>query len=202
MAILTFPTITPEIQSFGIRYNTQVSTSTIAGLAQTVELPGARWKGSMSFRDLTVADAANLKAFLLELRGSSGIFFYGDITHTTPFNVVTGSPTISATASTPRFIRVTLGASSPTFSPGDYVQLGTDDQRELKMVISSTVVSGDTYDLIIEPMIRRIDFIGLSVIYTDPKGVFFLTADDQGTWASRTKVHLTDMSMDFVEVFQ
>jgi len=201
MAILNFPTITPEIQNFGIRYNTQISTSTIAGLTQTVELPGARWKGNMSFRDMEVFEAANLKAFLLELRGSSGIFFYGDITHTSPFNAVTGSPTIE-TSSTPRFVRVTLGASSPEFSAGDYLQLGTDDQRELKMVISSTLVSGDTYDVVIEPMIRRIDFIGLSVIYTDPKGVFFLTADDQGTWASRSKIHLQDISMDFVEIFQ
>jgi hypothetical protein len=200
MAILTFPSITPEIQDFGIRYNTQVSTSSVSGVAQTVELPGARWNGTMSFRDLTVTESADLKRFMLELRGSAGRFFYGDITHTSPFNAVTGSPTIES-ASTPRFIRVTLGGGSPEFSAGDYVQLGADDSRELKMVLSSTVVSGDTYDLVIEPMIRRTDYVGLTVVYTNPVGVFFLASDDQAKWSSRSKAQLADMSLEFVEIF-
>ena len=200
MAILTFPAIVPETQDFGIRYNTQISTSTISGIAQTVELPGARWNGSISFTDMTLSESAALKGFMLELRGSAGRFFYGDQTHTSPFNAVIGSPTVES-ASTPRFVRVTLGSSSPEFSPGDYVQVGTDDQRELKMVISSTVVSGDTYDLVIEPMIRRTDYIGLPVVYNDPQGVFILTADDQAKWSARSKAALTNMSLDFTEMF-
>jgi hypothetical protein len=200
MAILTFPTITPDTQNFGIQYNTQVSTSELSGIMQTVELPGARWGGNMSFTDRTLSDSSTLKAFLLELRGASGTFFYADQSHTSPFNAVTGSPTVGA-ASTARFIRVTLGASSPQFSPGDYVQIGTDDQREYKMVISSTLVSGDTYDLVIEPMIRRTDYVGLSVVYTNPVGVFMLASDDQGSWGIRSKATLSDLSLDYIEVF-
>ena len=201
MAILTFPSITPDIQDFGIRYNTQVSTSTISGVNQTVELPGARWRGNLSFRDLTLTEAAALKVFMLELRGSSGTFFYGDITHTSPFNSVTGSPVILS-SSTRRIIKVTLGASSPNLSPGDYLQIGTNDQRELKMVISSTNTGGDDYDVIIEPMLRIQTYIGLSVVYTNPKGVFMLSADDQAKWASRSKAQLSDMTLDFIEIFQ
>lgn len=200
MAILTFPTITPEIQDFGIMYNTQISSSDISGVTQTVELPGARWKGNVSFRDMTPAESADLKAFLLELRGSAGRFYYGDVSHTSPFNTVTGSPTIEST-STARVIRVTLGASSPQFSAGDYIQIGTDTARELKMVLSSSSVGGDTYDLTIEPMIRRIDYIGLSVVYTNPTGVFLLTSSDQAKWATRSKALLSDISIDFLEVF-
>ena len=200
MAILTYPTsILPEVQDFGIKYNTQVSTSTINGVTQRVEMPGARWMGSMSFRDLTPQDAATLKTFLLELRGSSGEFFFGDLSHTSPFNTVTGSPTIAA-ASTARIIRVTL--SSGSFSPGDYIQIGADDQRELKMVISSSLVGGSTYDLTIEPMIRRTDYVGLSVVYTNPKGVFFLTESDQARWSTRSKAHIQDMSIEFIELFK
>lgn len=201
MAILTFPSITPEIQDFGIKYNTQISTSSISGVVQTVELPGARWRGSLSFRDMTLLESADLKAFLLELRGSAGLFFFGDLAHTSPFNTVTGSPTIDS-ASTNRIIRVTLGASSPAFSTGDYVQIGADDQRELKMILDSTNVAGDTYDLTIEPMIRRTDYVGLSVVYTNPKGVFMLTTDEQGTWGIRSKARLSDMSMEFIEMYQ
>lgn len=201
MAILTFPDITPEFQDFGIVYNTQISTSSLSGAIQTVELPGARWKGSIGFSDMTPAESASLKAFLLELRGSSGTFFYGDLTHTTPFNSVTGTATIDS-ASTARILRVTLGTSSPALSTGDYIQVGTDDSRELKMIITSTLVSGDTYDLVIEPMVRRTDYVGLTVVYTEPKGVFMLTSSDQASWGSRSKALLSDINLDFVEIFQ
>lgn len=201
MAILTYPSLTPESQSFGIAYNTQVSTSSIAGVNQTVELPGARWLGSASYRDATATDMSTLRAFMLELRGASGTFFYGDVSHTDPLLAVTGSPTILA-SSTVRLIKVTLGSSSPAFSPGDYVQLGADDQRELKMVISSTSTGGDSYDLVIEPMIRRTGFIGLSVTYANPKGVFMLTGDRQATWSTRSKALLSDINIEFIEIFQ
>ena len=201
MSILTYPTIIPEIQNFGIKYNTQVSTSTISGVNQTVELPGARWVGDVSFRDMTLAESASLKTFLLELRGSAGTFFYGDISHTSPFNSVTGSPIILS-ASTERIIKITLGVSSPALSGGDYLQLGTDDQRELKMVISSTNTGGDDYDIVLEPLIRRTDFLGLSVVYTDPKGVFMLTSDIQGRWGNRSKALLSDINLEFIYIFQ
>ena len=198
MAAISFPNITPEVQDFGIRYNTQVSSSNISGVTQRVELPGARWVGSLSFRDLTVAEAAALKTFMLELRGSAGTFLFGDLSHTSPFTTVTGSPTIEAT-STRRVIRTTVGSGS--FSPGDYIQIGTDDSRELKMVISSTLVSGNQYDLTIEPMIRRQTYIGQSIVYTNPKGVFFLAESDQAKWSTRSKAQLQDINLDFIEVF-
>jgi hypothetical protein len=200
MAILNFPSISPEIHDFGIRYNTQISTSSLSGITQTVELPGARWFGSLRFSDMTPEESAELKAFLLKLRGSSGRFYFGDLTHTSPFNTVTGSPTIES-VSTPRTIRTTLGSGSPAFLEGDYIQIGTDNQRELKMIVESTNVAGDVYDLTVEPMIRRTDFIGLSIDYTSPVGIFFLTSDDQASWASRGKGILTDINIEFVENF-
>lgn len=199
MAILTYPTsILPEILDFGIRYNTQVSSSTISGVTQRVELPGARWIGSMSFRDLTPADAATLKGFLLELRGSSGAFFFGDLSHTSPFNTVTGSLTVDG-ASTNRIVRTTVSTGS--FSIGDYIQIGTDDQRELKMIIGVSDQGGGTFDLTVEPMIRRTDYSGKPIVYTNPKGVFFLTESDQARWSTRSKAQLQDMSIDFIELF-
>lgn len=200
MAILTYPTsLQPEIIDFGIKYNTQVSTSNINGVTQRVELPGARWMGSMSFRDLTPEDAATLKAFLLELRGSAGSFFFGDLSHTTPFTTVTATNPEVETGSTARIIRTTLDTGN--FSPGDYIQIGSDDQRELKMIIASAPQGGGVYDLTIEPMIRRTDYIGLPITYTNPKGVFFLTESDQARWSTRSKAYLQDISIEFIELF-
>ena len=69
------------------------------------------------------------------------------------------------------------------------------------MVLLSTSVAGDTYDLTIEPMIRRTTYLGQSVVYTNPKGVFLLNTSDQAKWATRSKALLTDMSLQFTEVF-
>ena len=194
MAILTFPNITPESFDFGIRYNTQISTTSLSGITQTVELPGARWNGRMSFRDLSPADSAELKAFLLELRGAAGRFYMGGISHTSPFNTVTGSFNIE-TGSGVRTIDVTPGSGS--FSVGDYIQIGTDADRELKMIIG---VSGTTtQSLIVEPLIRRTDFVGQSVVYTNPTGVFLLDSDDLARWSVRSKAKLSDISISFVE---
>lgn len=194
MAILTFPTITPETFDFGIRYNTQVSTTTLSGITQTVELPGARWAGSMTFRDLSPADSAELKAFLLELRGSAGRFYLGDITHTSPFTTVTGSVTIESTSS-PRILDVT--PSSGSFSVGDYIQVGTDANRELKMIVAQS--GSNPQAITVEPIIRRTDYVGQTITYTNPTGVFFLSSDDMAKWSVRSKAKLSDISISFVE---
>lgn len=199
MAILNFPSIIPETQDFGIRYNTQVSTTTLSGISQTVELPGARWRGQLSFRDVPVADSAALKAFLLQLRGASGRFLFGDLSHTTPFNNVVDSLDVE-TSSTARLLRTTYaGGGSARLTIGDYVQVGTDDDRELKMVVAETFISGNTYDLQVEPMVRRTDYIGLDIIYTAPKGVFLLDTDEQAFWGTRSKALLSDLNLKFVE---
>jgi len=199
MAILTFPSIIPETQEFGINYNTQISTTALSGIMQTVELPGARWGGNLSFRDMTLEESAELKAFLLELRGSSGRFFYGDISHPSPFAAVTGTLQIE-NGSTARLMRVTYDAPGTIrLQEGDYVQVGNDDDRELKMVIGEVAAGGNTYDVVVEPMVRRTDYVSLNLIYTNPKGVFLLNSDEQGKWATRSKAFLSDINISFVE---
>lgn len=192
MAILTFPSsLIPDTIDFGIQYNTQVSGTSLSGIVQTVELPGARWKGSMNFRDLTLVDSAELKAFLLELRGAAGRFYIGDLSHTSPFNSVSGTPVIQA-GSTARILTIT--GQTGSFSVGDYIQIHNDVDRELKMVIS---VSGNDYT--IEPLMRRTDYIGKTVYYNNPRGVFLLDSDDQASWAVRSKAKLSDISLSFIE---
>jgi hypothetical protein len=199
MAAIAFPSITPDTQTFGIQYNTQISTTTLSGLVQTVELPGARWRGTMSFRDMTSADSAALKAFLLELRGSSGRFYTRDLSHTDPFLAVAGSPTVSSAPTAYRVIRATT--TDNPFSVGDYIQIGTDEDRELKMIIDATQFSGLTYDYTVEPMIRRTDYIGQSITYANPTGKFMLDTSDQATWGIRSKALLSDINLSFIEAF-
>lgn len=199
---INFPSnLYPDDQSFGIIYNTQIATSTLNGRVQTVELPGARWKGSVNFKDLTVAGSADLKRFLLELRGSSGRFWYGDLTHTLPFNSVSGALTVNS-GSSARVVNTTFDSASEILSVGDYIEIGyPSGTSELKMIIDVSNTGGLDYDLTVEPMIRRTDYVGLNIKYSTPRGRFMLLNDEAAYWASRGKGHLTDISFDFIEVF-
>ena len=199
MATLVFPSIVPDTLDFGIKYNTQISTTTLSGIIQTVELPGARWFGTMQFRDLNSAQSAELKAFLLKLRGSSGRFYFGDLELTSPQSTVSGTATIQS-GSTARDI--ILSGHTGTFSVGDRIHVFNTGQtkREYKMIVD--VTSPDTYT--VEPMIRMpsSDFIGGEIVYTNPTGVFLLDSDDYAKWSLRSKALLSDMSFSFLEAFE
>lgn len=192
------PNITPDTQEFGIRYNTQVSSTSLSGIVQTVELPGARWFGSMSFRDLTTADSATLKAWLLELRGSSGRFYFGDLELTSSQGTISGSPIV--TGGTAR--QIVISGHSGSLAVGDRISIYNDAQteREYKMIIE--VVNSTTYK--IEPMLRMPIADADDVIYgptPKPTGVFMLDADDHAKWSIRSKAKLSDIAFSFVEAF-
>lgn len=197
MAILTFPSIIPDAQNFGIRYLTQVSSTSLTNVVQTVELPGARWHGSMQFRDLNPTTAAELKAFLLKLRGAAGRFYYGDLELSGPQDS-TLSGTITIQSGSTRRDLILGGISTGQFTVGDRIQIGDiGDTPEYKMVVD--VSSPDT--ITVEPMVRRTTYIGKEVFYDNPKGIFMLDADDHAKWSLRSKAKLSDISFGFLEAF-
>lgn len=200
MPALDFPAgLIPDSQTFGIRYNTQVAVSQISGATQVVEMPGARWRGSISFRDLVPTDAADLQAFMLELRGSAGLFHYGDLSRTDPQTAVTGTLEVE-TGSTNRLVYTT--PSTGGFTAGDYIQIGaTGDSPELKMIISVSGSPGSQQSLTIEPALRRTDYLGKTIVYSNPVGEFRLINEDQLIWSVRSKAKLSDINLEFLEFF-
>ena len=203
---IAFPSLIPTSQTFGIHYNTFINQSTLVGTVNTIELPGARWMGSVTFSDLTSTDTAKLRAFIAELRGSSGRFLYGDLGLTVPQDSAfshTGSLTIDASPSpTNRIIYVSPDSPS-TFTEGDYIQIGDDnDSPELKTIISVSGGPGQQ-GLTVEPLIRRsvASLAGTNVYYNNPKTEFALINEKQLMWNIRSKAHLSDFNLDFVEFF-
>lgn len=194
MAILTFPSLVPDNQTFGIQTTTFVNVTSVGSFTQTIEIPGARWKGSMTFSDLTIADSITLKTFLLKLRGPAGRFYFNDLSQTAPQGAVTGTKTIQAGSDQ----RDIILNNTTNMTIGDYIQLGTGTTRELKMIVDK---SGAT--LTVEPMIRApiADLIGTNVTYSNPLGIFMLTSDDQSSWDIRGKSYLSTVSLDFIEAY-
>lgn len=195
-----FPNLTPDSQFFGIRYNTQISTSDISGISQVVELPGARWRGSIGFTDLTPNEAALLQVFLLKLRGSSNLFLYGDLSRTSPqAGTIGGSPVVVG-GSTRRVVKTTV--TSGSFTSGDYIQIGTT-VPELKLITNANNTGGNNWDLTIEPALRGAasSYTSNAIITESPKGQFRLVNEDQLGWAVRGKAYLTDINLEFIEFF-
>ena len=65
------------------------------------------------------------------------------------------------------------------------------------MIISQT--GSSPQEITIEPLMRRTDYIGQNVTYSNPKGIFLLDSDDLAMWTVRTKAKLSDITISFVE---
>lgn len=95
MPSATFPTLVqaaPTTLEFGLVSNTQTFVSPLNGTVQTLEMPGARWRASFSFENLSDADAATLQAFLVTLRGQAGRFYLWNFARSTPRGAGTAAP--------------------------------------------------------------------------------------------------------------
>ena len=79
--ILNYPNVgrRPSSMTFSLMSNTTAFQSPIGASTQTIETPGAYWKGTVNYTNLLEDQAGILKAFLISLRGMSGRFWFGDI---------------------------------------------------------------------------------------------------------------------------
>lgn len=71
MAIITFPAITPTRVTWGLKSLTETFTSPLNGATQTVGRPGARWRATLDFDNLSQDQGRELQAFLLAMDGMS-----------------------------------------------------------------------------------------------------------------------------------
>ena len=187
---ISVPPYTPDSIDFGLVHNVQVSTSQLSGLSQTLELPGARWKASLHYSNLSGSEARIMKAWLISLKGMANRFYLHDFSQPNP----TAAPgTISAVlpGSTARVLNITTTGAD--FSIGDYLQVGA----ELKMIVA--IPSADHYT--IEPAMRDQTPVGLAVVATQATGIFMLSSNDQSYWSAAGKASLSDISFECVEIF-
>ena len=174
--ILDYPDIgrLPTNVTFTLKSNTTVFQSPIGGATQTLEVPGAYWKGTVIYNNLLPEQARKLNAFLVKLRGRSGRFWFGNLSYDSPsYSNLNSQPAFNANLLTisdgniidlqntswPLFFTTTKVARA-----GDYVALrykytSTDYTQSLHMLTSDLGIIGSVGNKrvrgAIEPPIRR-----------------------------------------------
>lgn len=100
MTVYSFPSIVPNESEWELVSSTKVHRSPFNGSMQTIEMPGAYWAVSLTFRHLTDSQYRTLMAFLARLRGRAGRFYLHDHAHATPAGTATGTPLVNGASQT------------------------------------------------------------------------------------------------------
>ena len=182
MTILTFPTIRrPSRASYRLRGNTQTHRSPLDGTEQTLEMPGAVWELTVSWESLDATDTRILAAFLADLRGAAGRFYYSPAVWSPRRAAGGGAPVVNGAGQSGAAL-ITDGwtPSGQVALAGDW--LSFDDalgRRRLHMATATAAANGSGQATIaITPPIRRAPSDNAPVEVAAPSGVFRLPTDD------------------------
>lgn len=179
---VSFPAIlTPAEVAWRLRGRTQTHTSPLDGTTQTLAMPGARWEASLSWPAMTRDDTRALEAFLAQMRGMQGRFFYGPV-HAPRRATGGGSPVINGASQSGATLSIRgFTNSSQAFRVGDWLSYtDTTGRARLHQVTADVNANGSGVAAVpIAPPIRRAGADGAAVNVAAPVGVFML-ADDAG----------------------
>lgn len=164
---------------------TAMSVSPYTGSQQVYQWPGEGWALDVSLPPMKATDAEEWIAFLLQLRGRSGLFEFGDTARTSPRGVATGTP-------------LTFGTGNVTFSPmlatdgwtnsvtgilkaGDYIQIQVSGGVKRLHKVLADANSGATTgpaNLYLFPRLREIIPDNTPIVIASPRGTWRLANDD------------------------
>jgi len=194
----------PDTMTFGLSYNTQISTSPLNGSIKTVQLPGGRWSARLSYNNLSEDETNTLLAWLGSLQGMAGRFTMYDFSHPATKNGVS-TRNIASVAAAGGLNIISFDASpAGELEIGDMFTINLDSpyggEKELKIVVDKT--DSNTYT--VEPEFRRetTDYPGLSISTgTNALCRMMLTSDDQAEKAVQSKIYLGSITIECAEQF-
>jgi hypothetical protein len=206
MSTLNFPAsvLGPSSVDWRLRSNTQTFRSPLDGSVQTLEMPGAVWAASLSWDALPAAQWRVMQAWLAQLRGAAGRFFYGP-PHAAARQAtgVIGTPLINGAGQTGVVLACDgFGASQAVFLAGDYIAYNTAAGRSLHLVTANATSNGSGQaSLQIEPPIRVSPADNAALIHAAPSCVMRLVDDEIGGLSIRP-AGIGSLSLEIVEAYQ
>ena len=178
---LTFPTVSGvQTQSFSLVRNVAVSSSPFTGQDQVVQHEGEYWTTQISFPPMLKDKAAQIIAFLLQLRGRRGTFSIGDQDRKTIQGVATGTIRVNGASQTGNQVALDgfANSTSNVFKAGDYIQINSFLYMVTEDVTSNS--SGEA-NVKIEPALRQgIETIAddATVVYSNTKTIMRLDSNE------------------------
>lgn len=197
---IIFPTLSrsaPRDIPWSLDSNTQAFVSPFTADEQTVELPGARWKVTLAYDNLSENDAALLQAFLLRMRGKAGRVALHNPARAVPRGIATGVPLVKGGGQFGTQLITDGWTASKTgiMKAGDFFGVN----GELKMIVedADSDASGNA-TLLFEPPLRSIPADNAVITTVKPTAIF-RRVDDSAQWTTAPGRY-TSFSMSFVEV--
>lgn len=176
--MINFPNIEPDAASFRLQSNSTSFESELNATVQHAAMPGDKWVFQLTFTNRDKAEGRVLSAFLASLGGPTGRFTMSppDLQN----RGVGASGQVDGSGQTGTSINTkSWPANQPILKVGDYVQIG----NELKIVTADANSNGSGNATIkIAPPMRKATTNNATVNASTPKGVFYLTDDNQAGW--------------------
>ena len=178
---LTFPTVSGvRTQRFALVRTVAVSSSAFTGQDQVVQHEGEYWTTQISFPPMLKDKAAQIIAFLLQLRGRRGTFSIGDQDRKTIQGVATGTIRVNGASQTGNQVALDgfANSTSNVFKAGDYIQINSFLYMVTEDVTSNS--SGEA-NVKIEPALRQgIETIAddATVVYSNTKTIMRLDSNE------------------------
>lgn len=162
-----------------------VTRSPFTGQQQTYQWPGENWSVDVSLPPMDQATAEAWVTFLISLRGVLGTFHVGDVLHTAPVGVATGTPVVNGAQGSMSNTLATKGWThniTGILKAGDFIQVGTGVQQRLYKVLTDANSDGSglaTLDIF--PSLREGVSDNQSITLANTAGTFRLLSNDR-TW--------------------
>lgn len=201
MSILTLPAITPSQATWGMVSNTETFTSPLNGAVQTAGRLGDRWKTTLDFYGLSIAQGTAFDIFLASMSGASGRVnvppFHRNGPSLTGVTLGSGAFVSGANQTGTTLTVTSFKSSQQVMTAGDFFTVN----NELKMLTADafTTVTGDVA-LQFVPMLRTSPPNGALLNITTPTALMRLDAQEYAI----TRVpgpQYQSLTLTLVEVF-
>lgn len=204
MTVLSIPVIKgargPTSAPWRKLNNTQSFESPLTRSVQTLALPGARWACTLTWANLTAADAALMRAFLYALRGRAGRFYVPHSTVQRPRGTALGTPLVAGAAQAGATLATDSWTAGATLLAGDFIGFGAS---ELRVVTANATADGaGVMSIVLDEPMRASPADNSALVLSAPTCIMRLTSDDiESLFRPSAGGPLTDVTIDCVETW-
>lgn len=199
---LTFPSVGIVQSTFGLQTASGAQRSPFTLRTQVYLSPGKMWFGTVTFKKVTFAQAASIRAFLADLQGQYGTFLYGDPDYLArgASGIYSGTPVVNGAGQTGNTLNIDGATNSITgwAKAGDYFQIGSGTSARLYMITQDANSNGSgEVVLTFQPALRSSPSDGATITFTGAKGLMRL-AENTSSWDSDMS-SINDITLSFHE---